>query len=489
VGLALANIDSASRLRMAEERYRRLVEITPDGVWQLDADGVTTFVNEPMASMLGLPRERLVGASAGGFLDDESKARLPQWLGRTSVHQATLVRADGSSQPVRIAAAPVPDEHNQPGCSLWLVSDAADRLQARGLKRQLDHLRRLDSLGQLIGGIAHDFNNLLTVMAGSAEVLASEAEPGSTQHKLATEIASGAARGRTLAHQLLAFGRGGGSPGRVSVADLLDDMTQLLSRTLGEHIQLDIAADADVWPVRAERGPLEQVLVNLAANGRDAMRRGGVLTIRAGNGVDDPDLAGRFVRLTVADTGTGMDDETQRRAMDAFYTTKPAAAGLGLATAASIVRGGGGHIRLESTPRLGTTVTLLLPAAEPAAEPAVAEPPAPTPASQHVLVVEDQPELAQLIRHLLERAGYAVTVATDPRTASAEGVRPDLLLTDVVMPGMTGPEFATTLRERFPELRVVYMSGYASTELDDPNMIQKPFNRDTLLTAVRRALA
>jgi two-component system, cell cycle sensor histidine kinase and response regulator CckA len=185
-----------------------------------------------------------------------------------------------------------------------------------------------------------------------------------------------------------------------------------------------------------------------------------------------------------------MDEETRRRALDAFYTTKPAASGLGLATAASIVRGGGGHIRLESAHRLGTTVTLLLPAAPPATTDAAEVPvEPPTARIRHVLVVEDQPELAQLIRHLLERAGYTVTVVTDPRTAVPEGVRPDLLLTDVVMPGMTGPEFAATLRERFPELRVVYMSGYASTELDDPNLIQKPFNRDTLLTAVRRALA
>jgi PAS domain S-box-containing protein len=506
VGLALANVESAARLRVAEERYRRIVEITPDGVWQLDPDGVTTFVNQPMASMLGLPREQLLGLSAHGFLDDQGQTQLPRWLvqcrdGQTGVHQARLVRADGSIQPVRISAAPVPSDQGQTGFSLWLVSDAADQLQARGLKRQLDHLRRLDSLGQLIGDIAHDFNNLLTVLAGTAEVIASETEPGSTPHRLAVEIVDGATRGRTLAHQLLAFGRGGGKAVSVSIPDLLDDVTQLLSRTLGEHIQLNIAAEAGVWSARAERGPLEQVLINLAANARDAMRRGGTLTVRASNvtiepgELDDTDLAGRFVQVSVADTGAGMDEATLDRALEAFYTTKPAAAGLGLTTAASIIRSGGGHIGVDSEPRLGTTVTLLLPAAD---EPTPAPAPAPAPPNQaqpekpHILVVEDQAELAQLIRHLLQRAGYPVTVATDPR-AVPEDVEPDLLLTDVVMPGMTGPEFAATLRQRHPALRVLYMSGYAAAALDpesgpdDTNLIQKPFNRETLLAAVERA--
>src|SRR6185369_12207849 len=192
----------------------------------------STFVNESMASMLGLPRGQLLGLSAHGFLDNQGQEQLPRWLaqardGQPGVHQTRLVRADGSIQPVRISAAPVPGDQGQSGFSLWLVSDATDQLQARGLKRQLDHLRRLDSLGQLIGGIAHDFNNLLTVLAGTAEVIASETAADSTPHRLATEIVDGATRGRTLAHQLLAFGRGGGKPTSVAVSDLLDDVTQL----------------------------------------------------------------------------------------------------------------------------------------------------------------------------------------------------------------------------------------------------------------------
>jgi two-component system, cell cycle sensor histidine kinase and response regulator CckA len=501
LALALGSARAAERVRVSEERYRCIAETTLEGVWQLDAEGTIRYVNEAMAELLGLPREQLLGLSVHGFLDSRGQSELSRWIdecrqGRCGVFETRLVRADGGVRWVQVSAAPLPDDHGQPGWSLCMVTDITDRIQARGLKRQLDHLRRLDSLGQLIGGIAHDFNNLLTVVAGSAEMIAGEAAPASAEHRLATEIVDAAVRGRTLAHQLLAFGRGGGRVVTVSVSDLLDDVQQLLSRTLGEHIKLDISADADVSPVRAERGPLEQALVNLAANARDAMPRGGVLTIQATNvdiepgQLDDAALAGRFVRLVVADTGAGMDHETRARAFEPFFTTKPTAAGLGLATAASIIRGAGGHIQLDSEPRIGTTVRLFLPAA-----PATATPAAPAPIGTHpvghLLVVEDQPELAQLIQHLLEPAGYTVTVLTDPQSAIAglpDGITPGLLLTDVVMPGMTGPELAAALRERYPDLRVVYMSGYAAAVLDDDaNLVQKPFTRDTLLAAVERA--
>jgi two-component system cell cycle sensor histidine kinase/response regulator CckA len=490
---------------VSEERYRRIAETTLEGVWQLDGDGIITYVNEPMAQLLGMPRDRLVGLSMNGFLDSRGQSELSRWLdecrrGRCGIFETRLVRSDGAMRWVQISTGPLPDDQGKPGWSLCMVTDITDRIQARGLKRQLDHLRRLDSLGQLIGGIAHDFNNLLTVVAGSAEVIAGEAVPDSTEYRLATEIVEAAVRGRTLAHQLLAFGRGGGRVATVAVTDLLDDVKQLLSRTLGEHIQLNISADAGVSAVRAERGPLEQALVNLAANARDAMPRGGVLTIQASNvevasgELDDPELSGPFVRLTIADTGAGMDAETRAHAFEPFFTTKPNAAGLGLATAASIIRGAGGGIQLDSEPRIGTTVRLFLPAA-PAAAPNTGPVPGADHKGGHVLVVEDQPELAQLISHLLEPAGYSVTVLTDPQRAIADlpgGFTPELLLTDVVMPGLTGPELANALRERYPGLPVVYMSGYAAA-VDAPegdeeaNLVQKPFNRDTLLAAVQRA--
>jgi two-component system, cell cycle sensor histidine kinase and response regulator CckA len=513
VVLALDTARSAELRRVADERYRCIVETTREGVAHLDSAGMITFVNEPLAAMLGRPREQVLGQPMGNFLDARGRARSSHWVwpsrdAEVETHQTRLVRADGSHRWVQLSAVPWPAERGDPGCVLCMVTDITDQVQSRDVKRQLDHLRRLDGLGQLIGGIAHDFSNLLTVVVGSAEVLAGSVEPGTDEHQLATAIVDAAVRGRTLTHQLLAFGRSGGRAETLSVSDVFGDMTRLLSRAIGEHIQLDIADGPDVWPVRAERGPLEQVLVNLAVNARDAMPRGGELTIRAANTVvepgqlDDPALVGRFVRITVADTGAGMDQQIQQRAFEPFFTTKPAAVGLGLATAASILRASGGSIRLDSKPRIGTTVDLFLPAADPAPADVAApdaSPAAPAEASRpvHVLVVEDQPQLAELIRHLLQPAGYAVTVVTDPQSALSvlpAGVRPDLLITDVIMPGMTGPDLGATLRQTNPGLPVLYMSGYTAgafdpqLDLGDHNLIHKPFTRDVLLAAIERTL-
>jgi two-component system, cell cycle sensor histidine kinase and response regulator CckA len=531
VSLALASAWSLERLRISEEKYRRVLETIPEGVLQIDAAGITTFANQPGATLLGLPREQLVGLPLRGFLDDRGQRQLARWLAAdedpgtatpdgpapavdqpgptegSALADARVVRADGSTRTVRLCLTRLQEDHGHPGGSLCMVTDRTEHVDARGLKRQLDHLRRLDSMGQLIGGIAHDLNNLLTIVGGSADMIAGSAEPGSSQHQLAAEIVHAAVKGRALAHQLLAFGRGGSRPETIRVPDLLDDVKPLFARTLGEHIHLDFGHNPDVWPVRAERGPLQQVLVNLAANARDAMMRGGVMTVQASNVVvapgdlDDATIAGRFVRLIIADTGGGMDEHTRQRALEPFFTTKAGAVGLGLATAVSVLRGIGGHIALQSEPRIGTTVQLYLPTAEVAATTAPSttteakKKPAGAPGGQ-VLVVEDQPELAQLIRRLLEPAGYTVTVCIDAENALAEFAAihdPSLLITDVVMPGMTGPELAVALRERHPGLPVLFMSGYTAAALGpqvqldgNSGLVEKPFNRSTLLAAVEQ---
>jgi two-component system, cell cycle sensor histidine kinase and response regulator CckA len=503
LSLALSTARSRERLRASEERYRRVLETIPEGVLQLDPDGVATYANEPIGVVLGMPRQQLIGVSLRGFLDPQGQNELTRRLaeckaGRSTVGATRLMRADGSRRQVRIGMMPLANEHGRYNGVLCMVTDTTDHIDARGLKRQLDHLRRLDSLGQLIGGISHDFNNLLTVVAGSADMIAATTAEGSPQHQLAKDIMAAIGTGRTLTHQLLAFGRTEGNRAEViPIPDLLTDVQGLFSRTLGERIGLDLAFGPDVWPVRAERGPLEQALVNLAANARDAMLHGGMLRVAATNEVVEPgQLAdgaptGKLVHLVITDTGVGMTDETRRRALEPFFTTRPTAAGLGLATAAGIVQGIGGHIAIESQPRMGTTVHLYLPAAEekPAADrgtPAVIG---------SVLIVEDQPEVAQLVQRLIEPAGYAITVATDALmavTRVAAGAHPDLLITDVVMPTMTGPELAAALRTHHPDLPVLYMSGYTAASLgpqlrldENSMLVEKPFTRSTLLGAIR----
>jgi two-component system, cell cycle sensor histidine kinase and response regulator CckA len=506
LSLACSATKARERLRASEEKYRRVLETIPEGVLQLDSEGVATYANEPIGVVLGLPRAQLVGVSLRGFLDVRGQAEFTRRLaeckaGRSTVGATKLMRADGSQRSVRISMMPLTDAQTPYLGVVCMVTDTTDHIDARGLKRQLDHLRRLDSLGQLIGGISHDFNNLLTVVAGSADMIATTTAEGSPQHQLAKDVMHAVDTGRSLTHQLLAFGRTEGNrPEIIPIPDLLTDVQSLFSRTLGERIGLDLAFGPDVWPVCAERGPLEQALVNLAANARDAMLHGGMLRVTATNETVLPgQLAegaptGRLVHMVITDTGTGMSDETRKRALEPFFTTRPTAAGLGLATTAGIVQGIGGYISLESQPRMGTTVHLYLPAAEERAAPAVDRQITPSVIGR-VLIVEDQPEVAQLVRRLIEPAGYAITVATDALTAVtqvAAGAHPDLLITDVVMPTMTGPELADALRTHQPDLPVLFMSGYTAASLGpqlhlDGNsmLVEKPFTRSTLLAAIR----
>jgi PAS domain S-box-containing protein len=467
---------------------------------------VATYANEPIGVVLGLPRQQLIGVSLRGFLDEQGRKELTRRLaeckaGRSTVGATRLLRADGSQRSVRISMMPLTGEHGEYAGVVCMVTDTTDHIDARGLKRQLDHLRRLDSLGQLIGGISHDFNNLLTVVAGSADMIASTTAEDSPQHQLSKDIMNAVGTGRTLTHQLLAFGRTEGNRSEIiPIPDLLTDVQSLFSRTLGEHIGLDLAFGPDVWPIRAERGPLEQALVNLAANARDAMLRGGMLRVAATNEVIQPgQLAegaptGRLVHMVISDTGIGMSDETRKRALEPFFTTRPTASGLGLATTAGIVQGIGGYIMLESQPRMGTTVHLYLPAAE-ERRGETGDRRSTHSVIGRVLIVEDQPEVAQLVQRLIEPAGYAITVATDALTAVSQvaaGGRPDLLITDVVMPSMTGPELANALRTHHPDLPVLYMSGYTAASLgpqlnldDNSMLIEKPFTRSTLLSAIK----
>jgi PAS domain S-box-containing protein len=499
LALALSSARSREALRASEERYRRVLETMPEGVLQLDEDGVTTYANEPMGVLLGVPHGQVTGLSLQGFLDARGRDDLARRTaecraGRATTGGSRLVRADGSTRTVRMSMTPMPTDAGHPGGILCMVTDTTDHIDARGLKRQLDHLRRLDGLGQLIGGISHEFSNLLTMVAGSADMILAGAGPDSAERRLAADIVQAAESGRRLVHQLLAFGRpDGGRPETIPAGDLLADVQPLFQRILGEHIGLDIALEPGTRPIRAERGPLEQALVNLAANARDAMLHGGVLRVAAGNAQAGGPADGAYVHLSLTDTGGGMTDEVRGHAFEAFFSTKAGAAGLGLATAASIVRDLGGQIDLESAPKMGTTVHLYLPAAEPAPAPA-ARPAAPG-AVGRILVVEDQPDVAHLVERFVERAGYTVTVTGDAADAVARvaaGQPVDLLVTDVVMPGMTGPELAAALREHHPDLPVVFMSGYTAAALGpqvrlDGNsmLVEKPFHRSTLLGAIR----
>jgi PAS domain S-box-containing protein len=396
-----------------------------------------------------------------------------------------------------------------------VVAADAGRAAAQDRLRQAE---RMESLGQLVGGIAHDFNNLLNVIGGYSDLIAEEiaglaaqdARLGSVLDDV-EQVRFAGQRAARLTRQLLIFARSDVvHPEVLSLNDIIAGLEQLLSRTLGEHITLDLAPAAGLWPVKADAGQLEQVLVNLAVNARDAMPGGGKLTIDTANiTVDEaytqgrPGLEpGRYARLRVSDTGTGMPPEVLARVFEPFFTTKEKGkgTGLGLATFYGIITGSGGYAQIYSEPGLGTTIAGLLPATGEKAVSSAAPPAAaPRGRGETILLVEDEASLRELAGRILTRNGYQVRFARTAAEApgiAAEAAQPiDLLLTDVVMPEMLGNEVAGRVRATRPALPVLYMSGYAQPVLDTHgvlagqiDLLEKPFTETTLLTRVRRAI-
>ena len=413
------------------------------------------------------------------------------------------------------------------------VRDVTERLDARAererlkaqaerekLERQLHQSQRLESLGQLAGGVAHDFNNLLGVILNYTSFVIEEVgrearrhgwEPESVESDLG-QVRRAAERATELTHQLLAFGRREVVRPRVlDLNEVVGDVEQFLRRTIGEDVELVVAPAGELWPVLADPGQLEQVLVNLAVNARDAMPGGGRLTIDTANvDVDGAYAAarpglepGRHVRLRVSDTGAGMPAEVIERVFEPFFTTKPKGegSGLGLATVYGIVTQAGGHARFHSEPGMGTTFTAFLPATDEApVDPADAGREA-----QHggggetILVVEDEEAMRELTRRILVRNGYEVlTVGRPSEAATIAAAHPGpihLLLTDVVMPERLGHEVAAEVLAARPGLRVLYMSGYAQPVLtsrgtldEGVTLVEKPFTEPVLLARVREVL-
>jgi hypothetical protein len=409
------------------------------------------------------------------------------------------VRKDGSQFWIEVSANDIVLAGQ--AARLVVATDVTHRLR---LEAQLAEATRLEAMGHLAGGIAHDFNNLLTAVNGYADILTSELE-GDPRVESAVEIRRAGARAAELTKQILAFARRQAiTPRPVDVNAVVSAVGQMLRRLIGEHIELVTRlADAPAV-VRADPSQLEQVLVNLAVNSRDAMPAGGVLEVEVRlvdeASVFDRDISGRAVHLTVTDSGAGMDEATLARAFEPFFTTKGSTVGtgLGLATVYGIVRQANGQIWAESVPGNGTRVSVLIPridvAPEPLTRPAPAAPERKEGAS--VLVVEDDPGVRSLAVNTLEHAGFRVLVAASPAqaVALADGLDETIhvLLTDLVMPGGNGRDLATRLLGNRRSMRVVIMSGYdaAPPEGRDERFrfLAKPFDASELVAAIRNAL-
>jgi signal transduction histidine kinase len=388
-----------------------------------------------------------------------------------------------------------------------------DMTESIKLESQLRQAQKMEAVGQLTGGVAHDFNNLLAVVTGSLELILDQ--PGLTPATIAhaNNALHAAETGAELTRRLLAFARQQPlSPKTVDANTLLRNMTHLLARTLGQHIDVQFSAGAGLWPVMIDPANLESALANLAVNARDAMPDGGRLTIETANATLDEEYArlnpeakpGDYVSVIVTDTGTGMEPEVLERIFEPFFTTKEAGrgTGLGLSMVFGFIKQSGGHIKAYSEPGHGTSVRLYLPRAEGALRAAEAPVPQPAPRasrSARILVVEDSKAIRQVVLSQLARLGYQTLEAADAASALKvidAGEPVDLLFTDIVMPGgMSGLVLARAARQRRPDLKVLFTSGFPGAHLaggdetiDADAMIGKPYRFQELATKIRGML-
>ena len=500
------------------DRLRSIFDGMFDGVWLVGADGRTTYANEAIARLLGTSQAAMRGRPLTEFVDEERWPEVDSFLARQLVHPGerialTLRRVDGSDLLALVAGSPLSTLEGGYVGTMLNVSDVTGK---NAMDAQLAQSQRLEAIGEFAAGVAHDFNNLLTSIRGHSELALSQMDEVDPLRTDLDQVITSVERGSTITRKLLAFTRQQVLvPVDLDPAVLIVGLRPILKPLLNDGIEIVLDLDHPHDWIRVDPGQLEQVLVNVAINARDAMPTGGSLTITVKNlepaDPDRPDAdltAGPFVRISLSDTGTGMDEATRARIFDPFFTTKELGkgTGLGLATVFGIVTQSGGQIQVETEPGRGTTFHVDLPRVPAGQGPGPAVPSAEPPGSDDlarrtgvVLLVEDEPAVRDLTRRALERAGYTVLAAEDADRAIEASQRwperIDVLLTDVTMPGLHGPELADEIRARRPEIGVVFMSGYADDVLRSSGVtpvagsfLPKPFSIDALVRTVAQAV-
>jgi PAS domain S-box-containing protein len=517
----LISLVDVTAVRMAERavleeraEMRTLLDTLGDGVISIDTRGRIESINQAAERIFGYRAEEVLGSNVSMLMPPEHAEAHDEFIRRyVEGGEAKIIgigrellgrRKDGALFPIELGVGDSSDDRRQRFTGI--VRDLTER---KALELEFLQAQKLEAVGRLAGGIAHDFNNLLTGLLVGCRLLAKQVDPGSSSSELLVELQREALRGVGLTRQLLDFSRGGDH--EIKTIDLnvvLSESQSLLQRLLGEDVALTIQLPLIGGRVAANRGQLDQILMNLVVNSRDAMPQGGAFTIA----LSEREYAaqehrglepGRHVLLSVTDTGIGMDQETRQRAFDPFFTTKPEGkgTGLGLSTVFGLVQTFGGHIELHSEPQHGTTVSIYLPAV---ADDGLKEPTAArgicAPGRGSILVVEDEPLVRKGLQLLLEGQGYDLLVAQDPRVAlellqESRNVI-DLLLTDMVMPHMTGAELAQRARALRPGLPVLFTSAFSAEALIEQGrlapgdrLLEKPFTEECLSQMVAEALA
>ncbi|HEX7124838.1 MAG TPA: ATP-binding protein [Thermodesulfobacteriota bacterium] len=525
---------AAAALERLRRQHELILNSAGEGIFGVDLEGRFTFVNPAAARMLGWTPEELIGRAQHELIHHTRQDGSPYPRALCPMYHAVrdgvvrrgddeqFWRRDGTPFPIAYTATPLLED----GRVVGKVVTFQDTSEQRRLEAQVRQAQKLEAVGRLAGGIAHDFNNLMTAVTGFAELALARVPQGDRLRNDLEEIRRAGVRAASLTRQLLAFSRQQVLEPRVlDLTAVVTGMEQMLRRVIGEDIRLATSTAPALRPVRADPGQLEQVLMNLALNARDAMPAGGTLTIETANaevqeagaerhGVMRP---GRYTRMTVSDTGGGMDAHTRANVFEPFFTTKAPGkgTGLGLATVYGIVKQSGGYVWVDSEPGHGAAFTIYLPSVDepcgrasrprgrvsrpPQGRVPDAPPPRPAGGRGAILLVEDDEAVRDIARRVLEQAGYTVLVAADGEQALAIATRReaplDLLLADVVMPRGTGPEVAARVSAAHPGIRVLFTSGYAESAVLDrvridaqEAFIAKPFTGEALVRKVRDVL-
>ena len=506
-----ARREAERALRESEQRYRRIIETTNEGVWIIDAEAKTTFANPRMASMLGTVPKAMIGVSIFDFVRDEATVNA---LRHHEAHAAgqseiKLERKDGNVTWAMLDTTPIIDGSGQYEGALVMAMDVSSR---KRLEEQLRQAQKMEAVGSLAGGIAHDFNNLLSVILSGTSLVLEGLRPGDPIIAELEEVRKAGERAGALTRQLLAFSRQQLlEPRTLDLNQVVLGLDKMLRRLMGEDMELSLLLSHMLGKIHADPGQIEQIIMNLVVNARDAMPEGGKVTIESGNcqltaaytalhlGV----TPGEYVMLAITDTGVGMDAETRQRIFEPFFTTKEKGrgTGLGLSTVFGIVQQSGGHIWVYSEPGKGTTFKVYFPRKDGPLDEPPTVPPSPLTLRgvETILLVEDEEQVRAISRTILRRYGYNVLEAQNGGEAflicERYTAKIHLLVTDVVMPRMSGRQLAERLAPMRPDMRVLFVSGYTENSVVHHGVLdagiaflQKPITPDALLRKVREVL-
>ncbi|MFB3814243.1 MAG: PAS domain S-box protein [Terriglobales bacterium] len=512
IAAAIEHTRDQESIRRSEQRYRSLFERVAYGICRTTIEGVLLDVNPALVKMLGYnSRAELMERNLERdiYITPEERQRILREFhseGR-SANETRWKRKDGKIITVRLNGTVATGRNGDIEGYELIIEDVTEH---RALEEQLRHAQKMEAIGRLAGGVAHDFNNLLTVIKGYGELMAQQIDEADPLRAELEEIRKAADRAAALTRQLLAFSRRQVlAPKVLELNQVVANMEKLLRRLLGEDVELLTVLDANLGRVKADPGQIEQVIMNLAVNARDAMPQGGQLIIETANFNLDESykvehtvvVPGRYVMLAVSDTGVGMTEEVRSRIFEPFYTTKERGTGLGLSTVYGIVKQSGGYVWVYSEPGKGSTFKVYLPRVDEEAETRQTRvlDSSIYRGTETVLVVEDEDGVRALVRHMLQRHGYTVLETRNAGEALIVCERhPEpihLLLTDVVLSHVSGPELATRLHPVRPNMRVLYMSGYTEDAIVHHGVLkkgiaflQKPFTTETLARRVREVL-